>query len=48
MERRINSGARGPRPGLIKATLFLLSAVLVVALFLFTNRTITTGHRPPA
>jgi len=40
MERRIGTGVRGPRPGLIKATLFLLSAVLVVALFLFTNRTI--------
>src|SRR5258705_11041907 len=41
MERRINSGARGPRPGLIKAVLFLLSGILTVALFFFTNRTIT-------
>ena len=41
MERRISAGPRGPRPGLIKAILYLLSAVLVVALFLFTNGIIT-------
>jgi signal transduction histidine kinase len=41
MERRISAGPRGPRPGLIKAILFLLSAVLVVALFLFTNGAIS-------
>ena len=40
MERRTSTGPRAPRAGLIKASLFLLSAVLVVALFLFTNRTI--------
>jgi NtrC-family two-component system sensor histidine kinase KinB len=40
MERRMSTGPRAPRAGLIKASLFLLSAVLVVALFLFTNRTI--------
>lgn len=41
MERRLAMSARGPRPGLLKAILFLGSAALVVALFLFTNRTIT-------
>ena len=40
MERRISAGPRGPRPGLLKAGMFLLSALLVVGLFLFTNRTI--------
>ena len=40
MERRISAGPRGPQPGLLKAGLFLLSALLVVGLFLFTNRTI--------
>jgi signal transduction histidine kinase len=40
MERRSSPGARGPRSGLIKAILFLLSSLLVAALFFFTNRTI--------
>ena len=41
MERRIGVGARGPRPGLLKASLFLGSSLLVVGLFFFTNRTIS-------
>ena len=41
MERRMSMGTRGPSPGLIKASLFLGSSLLVVALFLFTNRTLT-------
>ena len=40
MERRVSTGPGGPRPGLVKAFLFLLSGLLVVALFIFTNRTI--------
>jgi len=40
MERRISPGPRSPRPGLVKALLFLLSGLLVVGLFVFTNRTI--------
>ena len=40
MERRIKVVARGPSPGLIKASLFLGSSLLVVALFFFTDRTI--------
>ena len=40
MERRNSAGPRGPRPGLLKAGLFLQSALLVVRLVLFTNRTL--------
>jgi len=41
MESRPSTGLRVPRPGLLKAILFVGSSLLVVGLFLFTNRTIT-------
>src|SRR6266540_3367166 len=40
MDSRPLAGLRVPRPGLLKAGLFLGSSLLVVGLFLFTNRTI--------
>src|SRR6266581_5079895 len=40
MERRLIAGFRPPRRGLLKASLFLGSSLMVVGLFLFTHGTI--------